>query len=442
MNHKQIRNTLYASIALWVILLITISVASAALYNIINTDTFVNGVPSSLTVKERAKLITTTVAKTEQSCLAGKCELVNKAKAKVQIKAIIASEVCVAPQTGTWPDCVTPPPPTCPTGTTGTPPNCVVIPPVTDLMPYVDKTKNVVPAVGHSTLKIQTTGKMPNAPGDIAFRVFCGISHMNNDDPLVFPNQQNATHHHTYFGNTSVNYKSDLSNLANVGNSTCNGGIMNRSAYWHPSLIDENGVPIVPDTTDGKGVIFYYKAGFDGVRAEDIKPFPKGLKILAGNSKAKSVAEMKDTVYSCLKNSAGTNYATGSRSFPNCNVGDSLQMTVSFPRCHDGINLDSPNHQDHMSHAKNGSCPASHPVAYPQLTFNMRFLVTRQNQVKGWRLASDNYAFDGTNAGYSGHADYTAGWNDELQAALVKNCLNAKKDCGGDIIGDGRVYGR
>jgi hypothetical protein len=216
---------------------------------------------------------------------------------------------------------------------------------------------------------------------------------------------------------------------------------MNRSAYWHPSVI-ENGTPLVPDTTDGKGVIFYYKAGFDGVRAEDIKPFPKGLKILAGNSKAKSVAEMKDTVYSCLKNSAGTNYATGSRSFPNCNVGDSLQMTVSFPRCWSGTDLDSPSHYDHMSHARNGSCPATHPVPLPQLTFNMRWLVTKQDQVKGWRLASDNYAFDGTNAGYSGHADYSNGWNQDLLKILVEKCLNAKKDCGGDILGDGRQYVR
>ncbi|HSF71674.1 MAG TPA: DUF1996 domain-containing protein, partial [Methylotenera sp.] len=270
-------------------------------------------------------------------------------------------------------------------------------------------------------------------------RVFCGISHMNNDDPLVFPNQQNATHHHTYFGNTSVNYKSDLSNLANVGNSTCNGGIMNRSAYWHPSVI-ENGTPLVPDTTDGKGLIFYYKAGFDGVRAEDIKPMPKGLKILAGNSKAQTASEMQDTVYSCLKNSAGTNYLTGSKSFPNCNVGDSMQMTVSFPRCWDGKNTDSPNHKDHMSHARNGSCPATHPVPIPQITFNMRFLVTKPNQVLGWRLASDNYSQNGTNSGYSGHADYVNGWNEQLLSALIKGCINAKKDCGGDIIGDGRVY--
>jgi hypothetical protein len=214
---------------------------------------------------------------------------------------------------------------------------------------------------------------------------------------------------------------------------------MNRSAYWHPSII-ENGVPLVPDTSDGKGVIFYYKAGFDGVRAEDIKPMPKGLRILAGNSKATTAAELQDTIYSCLKGNGSSNYFTNSKSFPNCNVGDLFQMTVSFPRCWDGKNIDSPNHKDHMSRAVNGSCPASHPVPMPQLTLNMRFHITKPNQTLNWRLSSDNYAHNGTNAGFSGHADYVNGWNEELLSSLVKGCINAKKDCGSDIIGDGRVF--
>jgi len=308
-------------------------------------------------------------------------------------------------------------------------------------LPYIDNSKIPAPSIGFSTARIKASTEAPkqNTNGTGQFRITCDFSHMNYDDPIVYAGQKGASHLHTYFGNTSINYASDLNNLANVGNSTCNGGIMNRSAYWHPTVV-ENGTPLVPDTTDGKGLIFYYKAGFDGVRAEDIKPMPKGLRMLAGNSKAKTVAEMQDTVYSCLKNSAGTNYLTGSKSFPNCNVGDSMQMTISFPRCHDGVNADSPNHKDHMSHAKNGSCPATHPVAIPQITFNMRFLVTRQDQVKSWRLASDNYVQDGTNSGYSGHADYVNGWNEDLLKVLVTKCLNAKKDCGGDILGDGRVY--
>ena len=309
------------------------------------------------------------------------------------------------------------------------------------LMAAVDINKNITPVVGWPDLRLKTTGKQPYN-GDIAFRIFCGISHMNNDDPLVFPNQQNATHHHTYFGNTSVNYKSDLNNLANVGNSTCSGGIMNRSAYWHPSMIDANGRAMPPDNSDGngQGVLFYYKAGYDGVRPEDIKPVPKGLRMLTGNSKAKTSAEMQDVNYHCLQHSTATGYLWNNKSIPNCNVGDSVTMAMSFPRCWDGKNLDSPNHKDHMSTAQNGSCPATHPVPLPQITFNMRWKVTKTNEALTWRLASDNYVQNGSNAGYSAHADYVAAWDANLMAGLVKNCLNAKRDCGGDVIGDGRVF--
>jgi hypothetical protein len=403
--------------------------AYGALYNIVGTDDFVNGVPSGLTTKERAKLVTTTVAKTEASCIAGKCLLVNQAKAKAKIKAIIATEVCPSGTTGVFPNCVpivVPPPPP---------------PPPVSLMPTVDTSKDIVPVAGWSDLRLKTTGKQPYN-GDIAIRVFCGISHMNNDDPLVFPNQQGASHHHTFFGNTSVNYKSDLNNLANTGNSTCSGGIMNRSAYWHPSMIDANGRAMPPDNSDGngQGVLFYYKAGYDGVKPEDIKPVPKGLKILTGNSKATTVAEMQNASYHCLQHSTGTDYLRNSKAIPNCNVGDSVTMVMEFPRCWDGKNLDSPNHKDHMNTAQNGSCPATHPVPLPQITFNMRWKVTKVNEALTWRLASDNYKFDGKNAGYSAHADYVAGWNEELMATLVKNCLNARRDCGADIIGDGRVF--
>jgi len=345
--------------------------------------------------------------------------------------------VCVEPYEGVYPAC---------TLKVCTPPKVGVYPactdPMTDLMPFVDKTQNITPKVGNSDLRVKTTGKQPYN-GDIAIRVFCGVSHMNNDDPLVFPNQQNATHHHTYFGNTSVKFDSDLNNLANVGNSTCWGGIMNRSAYWHPTMIDSNGKPMISDSGDGngQGVLFYYKAGYDGVKPADIKPVPNGLRILTGNPKAKTNAEMHNVNWHCHVPATGNGHSWNSSSIPNCNVGEYVVMAMDFPRCWDGKNLDSPNHNDHMSRATQGvGCPASHPVALPQITFNMRFKVTKPGEALTWRLSSDNYLYNGTNAGWSAHADYVAGWNQEFMGLLVKNCLNAGRDCGGDIIGDGRVF--
>jgi len=437
MTNKQIRSAIYYSLLLWIVILVTTSVAFAAanMYCVNGTTQCAFGTPSTskLSLVDRGKsLYSMTVAKYNEAAT-------NKTfQYKTSNELIVLAKAYIA---GLNPP---PPPPTCPSGTTGTPPNCtpiVVVPPVTDLMPFVDTSKNIVPVVGFNSLRIKTTGKQPYN-GDIAIRVFCGVSHMNNDDPLVFPNQQNATHHHTYFGNTSVNFASDLNNLANVGNSTCWGGTMNRSAYWHPTMIDATGKPMISDSGDGngQGVLFYYKAGYDGVRPEDIKPVPNGLRILTGNPKAKTNAEMQNVNWHCHVPSTGTGHSWNSKSIPNCNVGENLVMAMDFPRCWDGKNLDSPNHKDHMSRAVSGSCPATHPVAIPQITFNMRFKVTKPNEALTWRLSSDNYAYNGTNAGYSAHADYVAGWNQEFMGLLVKNCLNAKRDCGGDVIGDGRVF--
>ena len=124
------------------------------------------------------------------------------------------------------------------------------------LMPAVNISADVAPAIGYTELRVKPTTEIPPATGG-AFRVVCTPSHMSNDDPVVYPFQQGAAHHHTFFGNTSVNYKSDLMAFATTGNSTCKGGIMNRSAYWMPSMIDTvTNAAITPDLA-----IFYYKTG-------------------------------------------------------------------------------------------------------------------------------------------------------------------------------------
>ena len=309
------------------------------------------------------------------------------------------------------------------------------------LMPAVDINKNIASAAGFSGLRIAATSEQAPVSGDGAFRISCAVSHMSNDDPLVYPNQQGAAHHHTFYGNTSLNYKSDLNNLSNVGNSTCNGGTMNRSAYWHPTLIDiSTNAPVLPDRNEA---LFYYKIGFDGVPANLIKAPPKGLRMLTGNSKAVSAGETTNTEYVCMSKSTGnSNGMARQSSIPNCNVGDYMQMVVSFPQCWDGKNLDSPNHKDHMANPNGqtaNKCPASHPVAIPKISLNMWFTITRTNQAANWRLASDNYA-KSSPGGYSGHADWVNGWDEATMAGIVRNCLNPNKDAHAHLLCDGRMF--
>ncbi len=400
------------------IALVFASVATAALYQIAGTKEFVNGIPSSLTTKERAKLVEMkTQTQTESACIGSNCALLDKDKAKAKIKSIIATENVV----------IIPPP--------------VVVPPVVQpvsLMPAVDVSLNMRPSLGFDALRIKPTTEIaPNSGGE--FRIGCAISHMNNDDPIIYPNQQGAAHHHTYFGNTSVDYKTDLSNLANIGNSTCSGGIMNRSAYWVPSMINtETKAPIAPNGN----VLVYYKSGsIDGAL---IKAPPKGLRMIAGDMHKKDNSYYSYTGFTCHPSPTSTRNSwprtqeipTGSK----CETGDDLMFSVFFPQCWDGKNLDSPNHKDHMAYPSSGSCPITHPVAIPEVTVNVHYTITATDKLDKWRLSSDNYAFNGSNAGYSAHSDYVEGWNRELLEGIIKNCINGKKDAHAHLLCDGRTF--
>jgi hypothetical protein len=298
-------------------------------------------------------------------------------------------------------------------------------------MPAVDINKNITPVAGFPDLRVKSSSEpLYDGGGEGAFRISCGVSHMSNDDPMVFPNQKDATHHHTFYGNTSVKYNSNLNILSSTGNSTCWGGIMNRSAYWHPTLIDtKTNSPVLPDG----GAIFYYKTGYNGVPIDRITAPPKGLRMLIGNPRATTASQKKSTFYQCMSNGRRV------ESIPNCGAGDTVQMEVEFPQCWDGKNLDSPDHISHMAEAS-GGCPASHPVAIPRITLNLRFKVTTSNEALNWRLSSDNYAFNGSNAGYSGHADWVNGWDETFFNGIVRNCLNAGRDGRAHFLCDGRQF--
>ena len=307
------------------------------------------------------------------------------------------------------------------------------------MMPFVDINKNIPREVGYSVKRIQATDEQPSDGdgGTGAFRIVCKPSHMSNDDPIVYPGQQGAAHHHTFFGNTSTNYNSDLSAMATTGNSTCNGGIMNRTAYWVPSMIDTtNGTPIAPDFA-----IFYYKTGYADSK-DTFTPPPKGLRMIAGNPNATSEATSASR-FTCLAPEGVTKPFYGwTASIPQCAVGDSLQMAVLFPQCWDGINLDSPDHHSHMAYPAAGTgstCPKTHPVLIPEIGLNLSYLITATGLSKNWRLSSDNYSSN-LPAGYSAHGDWVNGWDEDTMKAIVKNCLQPFKDCHAHLLGDGKMF--
>ncbi|QSI77154.1 DUF1996 domain-containing protein [Niveibacterium microcysteis] len=294
------------------------------------------------------------------------------------------------------------------------------------MCPQIDLSAIPMGTEGYGELRVQPTTDLgtPSADGVGAFRTICGFSHMAFDDPIVFPGKPGMSHLHAFFGNTGTNAYSTAHSLAGSGNSTCAGGIANRSAYWVPALIDTvSHKPIVPSDP-----IWYYKTGYGGVKAADVKPMPAGLRMIAGDMKAKGAQDVAN--WSCR--SSPEHFAT----IPNCAVGDNVQMSVRFPQCWDGVNLDSANHKSHMAYPTGSGCPATHPVALPEITLNVLYLVRTADAPLNWRLASDDLSLP---AGYSVHADWFDGWNPEIRDTWIEHCDQAAVDCHAYLLGDGRT---
>jgi hypothetical protein len=294
-----------------------------------------------------------------------------------------------------------------------------------------DLTKIPLGHPGFSTARVQTTTEQASPSGDGvgAFRTVCQYSHMSFDDPIVYPGQTGRAHLHAFFGNTAVDANSTASSIANSGNSTCRGGTINRSGYWVPALIDtRTGTPIVP-----KSGIFYYKSGYGGVRPQDIKPMPRGLRMIAGNMSAGVAADAPHQGWECL-DTPGSN----GKSIPtNCRAGAELQMTINFPQCWNGRDLDSPDHRSHMAYPDRG-CPSTHPIALPEITVNIRYVIDDAAAFPHLRLSSDMYG-PSVPGGWSAHADWFDGWEQSANETFVRECTGAPADCHAHLLGNGKA---
>lgn len=290
--------------------------------------------------------------------------------------------------------------------------------------PRIDTTKIPTGHPGSGEVLIRPTTERPGgSDGTGAFRTVCEFSHMNFDDPIVFPGIMDKAHLHTFFGNTRANAFSTADSLAKLGNSTCRGGIANRSSYWVPALVDPQGAPVAPIEAH-----VYYKTGYGGVAPRDVRAFPQGLRMIAGDAKA-ATPDQDYAYWDCL-NDGGKH----PRGIPSCSANDEMQMTVEFPQCWDGKNLDSPDHKSHMAYPE-GRCPATHPVAIPAITFNIRYKPIANPA--GYHLSSD--AYDAAKpGGYSAHGDWFSAWDQAIVDTFVKNCDNAAVDCHSHLLGDGR----
>jgi hypothetical protein len=339
----------------------------------------------------------------------------------------------------------------------------VVVPPDGILSPGISGLPDVPSEFDPATL-LKPFGIPPSMGSDPlgAFRFICGAGPLKYDDPIVFPNQPGHSHLHQFSGNITVDANSTYESLRKKGDGTCGGTnqgkTLNRSAYWHPAMLDGRGNVVQPDDYG-----IYYKRIPEGTpNCDPASPkfqgicvdLPNGLRMVVGsNFKGgwKQPHTPPQTPYvgafrfNCVTaNGNGIAGVSGQyfdiASVPKCEVGNQFSMTLQFPPCWDGIHLDAADHGSHMDYMTNGKCDAKHPYLIPTFLFSMGWKVQPGDDTTLWSLSSDD--IDKTKPhGWSIHADWFGAWDpDANHKRWYPHCINGHLSGTGGSFCDGTSF--
>lgn len=242
------------------------------------------------------------------------------------------------------------------------------------------------------------------------FVVECGFDRFRPDDPIVHPDQPAAGHLHQFFGAHAVSATSEYHQLL-AGGTTCDQSA-DTAAYWTPALIGAEGDPIEPIRA-----IAYYRAG-PGVEPTTVEPYPAGFMTVAGDHTALEAQPTSVVAFGCGTGAARTSEPTDCGGAP-------LTMVVTFQDCWDGEHVRSPIVPDpdlHVSYSRGGRCPASHPVAVPQLQLVVEYPPVAESELGRLALASGDI--------HTGHADFWNAWDQDKLINEVTRCIHRDLVCG------------
>lgn len=246
------------------------------------------------------------------------------------------------------------------------------------------------------------------ARDSIGWKVACGFSHRLQEDPIVYPRQRNAGHLHDYYGNRSADRNSTLRSLRR-GRTNC-GATSDKAGYWAPTLF-YRGEPVKASNVD-----FYYRSNI--TKADTVKPYPAGLKIIAGDAHARRPQKHSVQYWGC-------DHGHPSSDMPfDCGSNNAVTAHINFPECWDGRRRDSNDHQSHMRYARENSsgeynCTRRYPVPVPRLIIRLE-----------WPISNGDRVTLSSGEPFTMHADFFNAWKQKRLKRLVKRCINVERDCG------------